>query len=52
MDMVLKHRAARQNMSFEEYRLGITRTGEMFEIRATVLQERAISAILEKARKA
>ncbi len=48
LDAVLRGRAARRNMDEGEYRLSLARTGEVFELRAAMLEEQALNALLEK----
>ena len=45
---MLAARAARNNMNVEAYRRGLVRTGELFELRAAMLEERALTELMKK----
>lgn len=47
-ERVLAVRAARKNMDVENYRQGLARTGELFELRAAMLEERALNELMKK----
>ena len=45
---VLAGRAARRNMDVESYMRSLARSGEIFELRAAMLEERALDALMNK----
>lgn len=47
LDAVLRGRAARQNKAPEEYLLSASRTGEAYELRAAMLEEKALYALFD-----
>ena len=47
-DRVLAARAARKNMDAAGYRLSLARTGEIFELRAAMLEERALNELMKR----
>ena len=51
LDRVLAVRAARQNMDVESYRRSLALGGDVFEIRAAMLEERALDELLKKVRR-
>lgn len=52
LDAVLRGRAARQNKAPEEYLLTAARTGEVFDIQAAMLEEKALYALYDAIRNA
>ena len=47
LDAVLRGRAARQSKLPEDYLLGVARTGEVFELRAAMHEEKALYALFD-----
>lgn len=47
-ERVLAARAARKNMDVAGYRRSLVRTGELFELRAAMLEERALNELMKK----
>ncbi len=47
-DRVLAGRAARRNMDVASYRLSLARSGELFELRAGMLEEKALDELMKK----
>ena len=47
-ERVLAARAARKNMDAAGYRRSLVRTGELFELRAAMLEERALNELMKK----
>ena len=47
LDAVLRGRAARQNKLPEDYLLSVARTGEAFEIRTAMHEEKALYALFD-----
>lgn len=45
---VIAARAARRNMDAESYRHALARTGELFELRAAMLEERALNELMKR----
>ena len=48
VERVLSARAARNGMDAEAYRRRLVRTGELFELRAAMLEERALNELMKK----
>ena len=46
-DRVLAGRAARRNMDAASYRLSLARSGELFELRAGMLEEKALDELMK-----
>ena len=51
LDRVLAARAARQNVDVESYRHSLALGGDVFEMRAAMLEERALDELLKKVRR-
>ncbi len=47
LERVIAVRAARKNMDAESYRHGLARTGELFELRAAMLEELALNELMK-----
>lgn len=47
LERVIGARAARRNMSVADYRRSVCRTGELFELRAAMLEDRALSELMK-----
>ena len=45
---VIDGRAARRNRNVEEYRRSLARTGELFELRAAMLEEQALNELMKR----